>query len=680
MLEAGTKIGAYRIDRRLGEGGMGEVYAAFDETTETPVALKVLSSDAEKDREAVGRFKREASALQAFKNHPGVVEVLDFDRTADGVVYLVMELLDGQTLAEWIRNQRESIALEDALTIARQIAETMADVHDADVIHRDLKPGNVMLVSDEKERLGIRPKIFDFGIAKVHVLTGDDEQATTLPKTRGFIGTPRYAAPEQSMPGKANTDKIDVYALGLILYEMLAGKRLFESEDGFEEIYKRHNIEPGVLSELLPEVPRGLVELMGEMLAKKPEDRPTMRACAARMARGWEAEANARRSKRMKYVARRWSGTVAVMIAGAGILGLMWRTQFESETITQPQNTIEELKTDTQLTSTCNDSIIDADWEYGRIANTLSIRKEQLLTYHRELMQSTAAAGSLVCMIKVEHRLSDLERLHGTLDAAENYVNAARIRIDHGLAKAPKDAQLSLERAMNLSKRGKLRLAKGDTSAALFDFENSIAVLEDRGVKTDNEKSMLATSCLELGEAQWLSGNANAAMRAYEKAIDLRRSVASTNDPYWKAMHVEALVLRSKLSAEANSTIDDLKKADSAMQALIETAEHDLLYRFIRAKIHLQIGMIHKRRHDLKRATDSFQAARDIASALRKGANEHKEYGLLLIDTLGELSLIAGEEHDFTLKTSLDNRRCDVAKNFTAQDALDKRFDLKGCS
>lgn len=677
MLEAGTKIGAYRIDRRLGEGGMGEVYAAFDETAETAVALKVLSSDAEKDKEAVGRFKREASALQAFKDHPGVVKVLDFDRTADGVVYLVMELLEGQTLAEWIRNQREPIVLEDALTIARQIAETMADVHDADVIHRDLKPGNVMLVSDEKERLGIRPKIVDFGIAKVHVLTGDDEQATTLPKTRGFIGTPRYAAPEQAMPGKANTDKIDVYALGLILYEMLAGKRLFESEDGFEEIYKRHNIEPGMLSELLPEVPRGLVELIGAMLAKKPEDRPTMRACAERLARGWTGDEVGPTRKTHSLLKRvthriRLKTLLRVLLMLMAIVIAMFA--FNAGMAWQRKKVIHQF----------HEGYMAQDWDYRwHIGKSLE-RKVTLAGHYTMLLdhakeEPSAARGPIV---ETMFHQGDWERAYGTMDAAYEYVVRAHRLIDEGKEEDSSSDEMRQLEAMYYSKHGKLLLMEEKWNGAHSEFMRSVDLFRSLQDELPDIDPSLATSLVEVGDAHVLSNRAGEAIDWYGRGIALRRKEASVGASYEKALLADALSRQGIAFLESGRIADARNVLDEAFRLHEPIAKKEMDHVYIQAvllRIQLGLARIDDEQRDTRRAHESYELIAKKARALLEGDSEHKDFALLLIDALTGLEKVALHLNDAALENMSRDERCRIARKFVGKDRRDKRFDLKKC-
>ena len=226
----GSRIGPYEVLAKLGEGGMGEVYRAKDSKLKREVALKVLPADVANDRERLARFQREAEVLAAL-NHPNIAHVYGLEENA-----LVMELVDGEDLAERIR--RGPIPIDDALPIAKQIADALEAAHEAGIIHRDLKPANVKVRPDGTV------KVLDFGLAKAlqdpttsHLRQGSGGQAgpqdvensptITSPAMtmRGMIlGTAAYMAPEQAK-GKPVDKRADIWAFGCVLYEMLTGRR-----------------------------------------------------------------------------------------------------------------------------------------------------------------------------------------------------------------------------------------------------------------------------------------------------------------------------------------------------------------------------------------------------------------------------------------------------------------------
>src|SRR5438105_8776697 len=217
--------GKYRLDERLGGGGMGTVYRATHLLIDRPVALKVLSQRFVGDQTAQQRFRREARAAGRMQ-HPNAVTVTDFGTTDDGYLYIVMELLEGQTL-------RDLLAHEAPLDAARAVSFTLqaclavGAAHDAGLIHRDLKPPNIFI--EQRPNMPSIVKVLDFGVAKFAVEEHEDEDFPTLTQVGAIIGTPRYMSPEQCT-GIGLTPASDVYSLGIILYEMLTGVVPFIAE------------------------------------------------------------------------------------------------------------------------------------------------------------------------------------------------------------------------------------------------------------------------------------------------------------------------------------------------------------------------------------------------------------------------------------------------------------------
>jgi tRNA A-37 threonylcarbamoyl transferase component Bud32 len=214
-----TLDGRYHLERKIGEGAMGVVFSARHAVIERPLAIKVLKREAMHDTATVRRFVQEAQAASRI-GHPNIVDVTDFGTTPDGMTYSVMELVPGQTLGTALRNDAP-FAPARAIRIAGQIARALAAAHDKGIVHRDLKPENVFLLDREG-----RPdfvKIVDFGIAKVTPQSGKPTEPR-LTRAGSVFGTPEYMAPEQAA-GRGDTDgRADIYALGVILYEMLCAR------------------------------------------------------------------------------------------------------------------------------------------------------------------------------------------------------------------------------------------------------------------------------------------------------------------------------------------------------------------------------------------------------------------------------------------------------------------------
>ncbi len=256
-------IDRYQVVRKIGEGGMSEVFEAEHIHLGRKVALKLLRRELTRDESAVERFRREARTTSAL-GHPNVVHVVDFGRAADGGLYLAMEWLHGETLAA--RLSRGEVAQDLALEIVEQLCDGLAAAHAAGVVHRDMKPANVFLARD---RGGHEvAKILDFGIAKL-ALTD-----SSLTRTGTFVGTPDYIAPEQAL-GEEVDGRADVYAVGVMLYELLTGTVPF-SGDNLMAVVHAHTIRrPDPPSQRAPErgIWRELEAIVMRCLEKEPNRR-----------------------------------------------------------------------------------------------------------------------------------------------------------------------------------------------------------------------------------------------------------------------------------------------------------------------------------------------------------------------------------------------------------------------
>jgi eukaryotic-like serine/threonine-protein kinase len=258
-VERGSSLGAYQIQFLLGSGGMGEVWRARDTRTGREVAIKVISSQAAGDPDLLARFLSEAKATSALR-HPNILEVLEVgDRPAP---YIVMEYVDGGTVRSLLNDGRLPVA--QAVDIARQAAEGVASAHAAGIVHRDLKPENLMITS-----AGV-VKILDFGLAKS--MRPEDAAGGGRTATGMIIGTAAYVSPEQLRGAKA-TERSDVFALGLVLFEMTTGENPFQRNNPVDMFGAILRDDPAPLTDRAPDAPPELSRVLGRALAKKPEDR-----------------------------------------------------------------------------------------------------------------------------------------------------------------------------------------------------------------------------------------------------------------------------------------------------------------------------------------------------------------------------------------------------------------------
>jgi Tol biopolymer transport system component len=264
----GTTLSHYRITAKLGEGGMGEVYRAHDERLDRDVAIKVLPEAVAEDADRLARFEREAKLLASL-SHQNIAALHGFEEHK-GQRFLVMELADGETLAE--RVKKGPIPVDDALPIALQIAEGLEAAHEHGIIHRDLKPANVMVSAEGKV------KILDFGLAKAWQPEESDADLTQSPTLTAqmtaagvLLGTAAYMSPEQAC-GKPVDKRADIWAFGCVLYEMLTGRKAFEGDSVTEIIASILKTNPDW--ELVPaKVPRAVLRLMRDCMCREPETR-----------------------------------------------------------------------------------------------------------------------------------------------------------------------------------------------------------------------------------------------------------------------------------------------------------------------------------------------------------------------------------------------------------------------
>ena len=257
-------IGQYSIEKKLGDGGMGAIYLAQQITVSRPAVIKVLRSQLGGSSEGTARFAVEAKAASSL-NHPNIVTIYNYGEMEDGTLFLAMEYLAGETLAQRIERCGQ-LPADRAVHIAAQIASALGEAHAHGVVHRDLKPSNVMLVDRAGEADVV--KVLDFGIAKL-----DDTCVTSA----GYVvGTPRYMSPEQLL-GQRLDGRSDIYSAGIVLYEMLAGVTPFHSETPIGWMHQHVDVEPKPPSALAKgaKIPPPVERVVLRALAKAPADRPS---------------------------------------------------------------------------------------------------------------------------------------------------------------------------------------------------------------------------------------------------------------------------------------------------------------------------------------------------------------------------------------------------------------------
>jgi len=264
---AGTTVGDYIVQSKIGEGGMATVYLALHPLIGKKVAVKVMAPKLSVDTSAVDRFVQEARSVNQI-GHPNIVDVFSFGKLADGRSYFVMEWLAGQTLAERISSG--PVSWRDAAIILQQVLDALDAAHAVGIVHRDLKPENVFLVPVRGGRTMV--KLLDFGLAK---LATDEEQGIRRTLAGMVVGTPAYISPEQARGGQVDRGT-DIYALGIMMFELFVGHLPFQAEAVFDLVHQQIYDVPPDIHTLAPTLPRPLADGIMLMLSKSASERPSL--------------------------------------------------------------------------------------------------------------------------------------------------------------------------------------------------------------------------------------------------------------------------------------------------------------------------------------------------------------------------------------------------------------------
>ncbi len=268
--------GTYRIVAELDEGGMGKLYRAEHQRLRRPVAVKVMSRNLSANTEALARFRREAEIVSQL-DHPHIVQILDFDTTETGDPYIVMELLAGETLSRRL-DQLGILRLEDTVEIVTQIASALTLAHREGVVHRDLKPDNVVLLSMQNDSIFV--KLLDFGISK------GSSKSTRVTGKYDILGTPDYMAPEQALSTAKADHRADQWSLACMTYEMLTGHVPFTGDTAVQILSKVVSESPPPLTQFIPNIPNTIQAIVLRGLAKDPFQRyPSIGDFAEKLAR-----------------------------------------------------------------------------------------------------------------------------------------------------------------------------------------------------------------------------------------------------------------------------------------------------------------------------------------------------------------------------------------------------------
>lgn len=544
----GDKLGHFRILEKLGEGGMGVVYRAYDENLQREVALKVLRHDPHEDGNARSRMRREALAL-AQLNHPNIATVFDFESDG-GIDFVVLEYVSGESLALLIK--QHALGLERLLALGGEIADAVERAHSNGIIHCDLKPSNIVLTEDG------HAKVLDFGLARL--FRGFGESATASTATGSSGGTLPYMAPEQ-LSGKVDV-RSDVYAIGTVLYEMATGRRAFQQEhfaDLVEAILHERPPRPSTVNK---EVPAPLDAIIAKAMAKDPRDRyesaQELRDDLVRLSAGLPVSARVPLSR--WRITWHWASSVALIsLIALIVLPFLHKVQAPGTASAQPARIVAVLPFESVggapgdeaqcrgLTEALTANLAEQSRRYGwEVVPAAEVRSQNV----KDADQARRILGANL-VIEGSWQFTGARQIaFGLVDAAN------RRHIDAAVVRADGDDYFSLEGEVF---RGTLRMLAGDEALGNLSAQQKYRPKDPkayqdyrraRGYLQNYQLSQNLDSALSLlNSATTLDPEFAAAHAALAEAS--WRKYEETKDPRWVAAAQKSVGRASQLSSEA---------------------------------------------------------------------------------------------------------------------------------
>ncbi len=523
----GCALGSYRILRKLGRGGMGTVYLAEHLRIGSLAAIKLLHAELLARPTSVQRFLTEALA-QSRITHPGAARLYDFAQPAGAPAYLVMEYVAGESLRE--RLQRGALAIPEALSVLRQIAATLAAAHAVGVVHRDLKPANVMLAPLHDGTVTV--KVLDFGLARVMLAEIESESEIEGEVSKSvtgdaiLVGTPKYMAPEQSVDPHDVDGQCDVYALGAVAFEVLAGQPPFAADTAWELVSHHLRSVPPALRTLVPTASAELSELITTMLAKSPLARPTMAQVAARLQQLGVAPAVVLSQPQPPLSTRRRGALlVATGLLACTLGGLLVYAQQQKRLVAAQQS--EALEAADQLLAVVAKHLRPVPGAELAVRDLLATSNALLEKAQSQAPDDLRVQQALVQMYTLR---GDLLRTHGSLnDAFSEYEKAVGVSQKLVTATQRKDTYLALQ-ATAYASLGSAYEQGSQPGLARSGYARALAIREELQRTTpDSETRLLdaVNSLLQLGDLDRSLGHSEGAWTVYERARQLL-------EPRWK--------------------------------------------------------------------------------------------------------------------------------------------------
>ncbi|MBI3270593.1 MAG: protein kinase [Planctomycetes bacterium] len=479
----GSFFGPYRIEACIGQGGMGAVYRAVQQTPRRVVALKVLLHGDALSAEHAQRFQREAQLVAGLR-HPGIIVIHDVGASR-GIPYFTMDYIEGPSLAALLAREKR-LSPERALPLVRAVALALEHAHERGVIHRDIKPGNILLDGEEQ------PILSDFGLARE--LTSE----TRLTRSGTTLGTPAYMSPEQADGETGGVDRRgDVYSLGAVLYECLTGQPPFTGSSEVQVLYKLLNTEPKRARELVPGLPLDVDTICLRCLEKDPARRyPTARALADEIGRWLDGEPILARptgllTRAGRRLRRRRTEAVfacAAVLSGLAIGAYLWKEARRAESARAAADEAARRRAAQELAAEENRRENERACREGATEMSAGRFERALEAFTRAIDADPSDAEARVRRAEAFQRSGRLERAHADLDEA--------VRIDPLHASA-------------LLLRGELRCAAGEYARAVLDLE---CVLRAEG---KNVRALAGLGLARLRQKEW-----EKAREAFQRAAE----------------------------------------------------------------------------------------------------------------------------------------------------------------
>jgi tRNA A-37 threonylcarbamoyl transferase component Bud32/tetratricopeptide (TPR) repeat protein len=603
------QIGAYQVHRLLGEGGMGVVLVGA-RPGEEEVAIKLLRPESGQDAAQQARFAREAEVLRRL-THPGIVRLLEIGALPEHGRYLVMELLPGPSLRVYLR-ERGGLPPQEATAVARQISAALESAHAMGVVHRDLKPENILLLGRPRDETPPRVKVADFGLAKAPPwLSGSQTELAT--SSAAFLGTALYMAPEQFRSAAAVTAAADVYALGLILHEMLLGRLPFPATEPWAALeWHQHGARI-----VAPGQPLWLRTLLQQMLEREPGLRPTMAEVSARLSdpsrRRGLREVSAVLRSGARQARRPLLGLLLIGALGiGGVVGQGWQRRAAAH---RSARTLQDLR---RLVKGMEQA-----------PGTVSVRRGMLDVALRQAEDVPLTEEVASELVHIHHRCSSLEMAYGTTRAARHH---------HDLGARLLPRARSADRLSSHYWEGGLALQEGRLERAAHAYRDALSQL---GLAPSADAGLRACSTAQEGlgqvllhQAQW--SGAEAAFWAAEQCEQRR----TAGDPALR-IHLTSYH-RHRLGEVAEQQGRWEEARDHYQRALAGGGEGaagaEVRWRAHRGLSHVRLGRALLRLGDLRAA---IAAIEEGARLLREAGKLERSLDIVLWEAEGEEGVAA---------------------------------------